>query len=438
MKKILTKTLCFLICAVFFVTALAGCSGTGKPLLTYESVKLTDATFNLFLSRIKGTVASASNAGVEALYSSYWDVSVAADGTTRGDAYKLQVLNDAKSYVAALYEFDRLGLKLPQSYIDEIDKELSELVEYDADGSKTAFNAILSEYGANYDVLREAYILEAKLAYLNEYLYGTSGDKISDEMIEEYYESNYFRFKHIFLYTYSLVYAEDADGKEIYYVNDGSGRIAYDTSAFKRRDGSGAVVTDKNGDTVYETADGRIAYDKINGKRQPVYDENGYVMTRPFTESELIEVSDYATRIMDKLENEEGNYTLFDSFVENYSEDEGSLKYTNGFYMTKDSNYDSPEVIEALLDMKEGEIRKVYSEYGIHIVMRYKLDEGGYKDDKNSDFFISTKTGTYTFLPILMSELIAKRLEPIKALVNVDEALYETIDIKQVGANFYY
>lgn len=438
MKKILTKTLCFLICAVFFVTALAGCSGTGKPLLEYESVKLTDATFNLFLSRIKGTVASASNAGIEALYSSYWDVAVAADGTTRGDAYKLQVLNDAKSYVAALYEFDRLGLKLPQSYIDEIDKELSELVEYDADGSKTAFNAILSEYGANYDVLREAYILEAKLAYLNEYLYGTSGDKISDEMIEEYYESNYFRFKHIFLYTYSLVYTEDADGKEIYYVNDGSGRIAYDTSAFKRRDGSGTVVTDKNGDTVYETADGRIAYDKINGKRQPVYDENGYVMTRPFTESELIEVSDYATRIMDKLENEEGNYTLFDSFVENYSEDEGSLKYTNGFYMTKDSNYDSPEVIEALLDMKEGEIRKVYSEYGIHIVMRYKLDEGGYKDDKNSDFFISTKTGTYTFLPILMSELIAKRLEPIKALVNVDEALYETIDIKQVGANFYY
>ena len=438
MKKILKKTVCIIISAVLLITALTGCSALGNPLLEYESVTLTDATFNLFLSRIKGTVASASNAGAEALTSAYWDATVASDGATRGDVYKAQVLSDAKSYVAALYEFDRLGLSLPDSYIEEIDTQLAELVEYDADGSKTAFNAILAEYGANYDVLRESYILEAKLAYLNEYLYGTRGEKIGDEVIEEYYEDNYFRFKHVFFYTYALVYAEDEDGKEIYYVPDSGGSIAYDKTAMKRRDEAGNVVTDRNGDVVYETADGFIAYDKENGKRQPVYDENGYVMTRQFTQNELIAVSDHATLLMEELRGEEGNYTLFDSFVENYSEDEGSVAYTNGFYMTKDSNYDAPEVIDALLSMEEGEVKKVYSDYGIHIVMKYELDEGGYADKKNSDFFISTSTGTYSFLPALMSELLAKRLEPTKALITVDSELYDTIDIKNVGANFYY
>ena len=438
MKNILKKTACLALCAVLLVTGLTGCSSLGKPLLEYESVALTDATFNLFLSRIKGTVASASNAGAEALTSAYWDATVSADGKTRGDAYKAQVLSDAKSYVAALYEFDRLGLKLPNSYIEEIDAQLSELVEYDADGSKTAFNAILAEYGANYDVLRESLLLEAKLSYLNEYLYGSRGEKISDEVIEEYYQSKYFRFKHIFFYTYSLVYREDEDGKEIYFIPDSGGSIAYDTTALKRRDESGAVVTDKNGDVVYETSDGFIAYDRENGERQPVYDENGYIMTRAFTEKELIEVSDHATLLMEKLEGEEKNYTLFDSFVENYSEDEGSVAYDNGFYMTAQSNYDSPEVISALAEMKEGEIRKVYSDYGIHIVMKYELDEGGYADSRNSDFFISTSSGTYTFMPTLMSELLAKRLEPIRANVTVDEKLYESIDIKYIGANFYY
>ncbi len=436
MKKILKKAASLALCTLLLIATLVGCASLGKPLLEYESVNITDATFMLFLSRIKGTVASASNAGVEALTSAYWDATVASDGTTRGDAYKAQVLSDAKAYVAALYEFDRLGLKLPDSYVDEIDAELSELVELDAEGSKTAFNAILSEYGANYDVLREAYLLEAKLSYLNEYLYGLRGEKISEEVISEYYENNYFRFKHVFFYTYALVYVEDEDGKEIYYAADG--RIAYDTTAQKRRDDTGAVATDKNGDVIYETADGFIAYDMQNGKRQPVYDENGYIMTRAFTQKELIEVSDHATLLMEELDGEEGNYALFDSFVESYSEDEGSVAYKNGFYMTAESNYDSPEVIEALLDMEEGEIRKVYSDYGIHIVMKYELDEGGYADKKNSDFFISNSTGTYAFLPTLRSELIAQRLEPIKALVTVDEELYKTIDIKQVGANFYY
>ena len=258
------------------------------------------------------------------------------------------------------------------------------------------------------------------------------------ELMEEYYQANYVRFKHIFFYTYTPVYETDSDGNDIYFSDIQSKKVAYDTTAYKRRDADGKEVKDENGSVVYETADGKIAYDKKNGQRLPVYDANGYVITRDFTKEELIAVSDHVTLIMEELEGKEGNYTLFDSYVENYSEDEGSLTYTNGFYMTAESNYESPEVLEAVCEMKEGEIRKIYSDYGIHIVMKYELDKNGYAKTENSDFFVNTKTGYFVFIDKLMSMLISERLAPVLDDVQVDKKRYSVISIKDLGANFYY
>ena len=170
----------------------------------------------------------------------------------------------------------------------------------------------------------------------------------------------------------------------------------------------------------------------------PVYDEKGYVVTREFTQQELIEVSDHATLLMEELKNNEGNYTLFDTYVEKYSEDEGSLKYSNGFYMTAESNYDSPEVLSAVCEMECGEIRKIYSDYGIHIVMKYELEENGYAKTENSDFFVNANTGTLVFMNKLMSILLTERLSSLKNEVEVDKERYAAISIKDIGANFYY
>ena len=227
-------------------------------------------------------------------------------------------------------------------------------------------------------------------------------------------------------------------GNDIYYLDTYAKKVAYDTSAFKRRTSDGSEAKDKNDDVIYETADGKIAYDKKNGTRAPIYDDNGYIVTRKFTQEELISVNDDATLIMEELEGNEGNYTLFDTYVENYSEDEGSLKYTNGFYMTAESNYDSPEVLEAVLEMKVGEIRKIYSEYGIHIVMKYELDKNGYAKTDNSDFFVSVSTGNFVFINELMTILLNERLASSISKVEVNKESYNNISIKNLGANFYY
>ena len=70
------------------------------------------------------------------------------------------------------------------------------------------------------------------------------------------------------------------------------------------------------------------------------------------TTEELITLSDKVQSIMETEAREE-EYALFDSLVEKYNEDEGMDNYPNGYYLTENSDYDAPEVIEALFEMAQ-------------------------------------------------------------------------------------
>ncbi len=418
------------------ITAFAGCSSKGKTLMELEGEKLSVNIFQLYLSRMKGTVSSSY--GSESLQSSFWDTIMDTSGTTYNDYFKAQVLEEAKLYLAALYAFEQEGLKLPDSTVDAIESEIDELIENDANGSKNEFNSILSKYGVNYKMLKEAKIIEAKISYLNDYLLGTDGSKISPTLIEEYYQNNYARFKQVFIYTYALVYETDENGDEVWYDENDNKKISYDKTQKRKTDENGAEIKDKNGDFIYVNEDGKIAYNKVNAKRNPILDEDGYQKTRKYTEEELIKASDYAQLILEKCE--EDNFTLFDTMVENYSEDSGMTQYPNGYYITADSNYDSKEVVEAVFDMEVGEIRRVNSDYGIHLVMKYENEEGGYADTDNKDFFVDSQTGSYIFMSKLKNYVLAEYIKQKGYMdkIVIDEALLATVDIKSVDPNFYY
>ena len=87
--------------------------------------------------------------------------------------------------------------------------------------------------------------------------------------------------------------------------------------------------------------------------------------------------------------------------------------------------------------MKDGEVRIVHSEYGIHIVMKYALDEGGYSSADNKLFFRDAE-GTYLFLEDLKNQLLAEKLKPYKDKIVIDDGLIEGIDIKSASPNYYY
>ena len=430
------RAVALIVVCVMLVTALVGCSSTGKTAIELEDSKISINLYMLLLSRMKGNLASSYAFGSQALKASFWDTIMdATTGKTYDEYYTEMVLDSAKTYIAALALFDELGLKLPKSYTDEIDKELDELITNDGGGSKNAFNSILAEYGANYKVLREAFIMEAKISYLNDYLFGADGSKIAAQLIEDYYQQTYVRFRHIFFYTSTPVYVTDDNDEVIYYKDNEFKNIAYDKENGTKKEENGKVLKDKNGDIIFFTTDGKIAYDKEKGIPKPQRDSNGKVITAKLSAEELKALQDKTTLMVEQLEK--GNYTLFDSYVEKYGEDEGMLQYPGGYFLTEKSDYDSPEVIEALFDMQEGEIRKVYSDYGIHIVMKYELEDGGYAKKENADFFYTSK-GELSFLSDLKQMLLAEYLEKYKENIKMDDDLIKSVSMKSIGANFNY
>lgn len=437
--KLLKRILAMALALIFTLTCFVGCSSLGKTMMELDGVELSVNLFQLYLSRMKGTLCSSYHFGSQGLKDSFWDTVMNADGTTYNDFYTDSVLESAKTYLAALYVFEERDLKLPDSYVDEIDAEMKRLVDEYADGSKNQFNAILAEYGANYKILREAYIIEAKIEYLNDTLFGADGSLIAGNLVEDYYQATYRRFKQVFLYTYDYVYEKDQKGDEIYYRSDG--RIAYDTEkGTQKTDANGNPVYDANGDIIYTYMDDkgitRVAYDTEKGERKIKTDANGNGLIDTLPQDELQQLEYDAVQIMDMAKS--GDFTGFDSLVSRYSEDAGMEKYPNGYYLTATTDYDSPEVVEKLFQMEVGEVAKVSSEYGIHIIMRYENEEGAYSKKENSDFFVSVDTGKYVFIEDMKKSLLSQYLAQFKEKIVVDDALLSTADIKRIGANFYY
>jgi hypothetical protein len=439
MKKV-QKIIALALSVIMLLACLVSCASSGKALMTLEDQSISLNIFKLYLSRMKGNLASSYSFGTSALTSDFWDtVMNVSNGQTYNDYYTSKVLEDTKTYLAALYLFEQRGLKLPKEYEDEIDEEMKRLVKEEADGSKSEFNAMLAAYGVNYKMLREAYIIEAKIAYLRDDLFGSDGSKIASNLVEDYYNNNYRRFKQIFYATYDYAYKTDSNGDDIYY--DSNGKVAYDVKkGTVKKNEKDEVVKDKNGDAIYVLEDGKtVAYDTVAGKRKNITDSNGNDVTKPMSAEQIKSVIDKANLVMD--ETVKGDTGLFDALVSDTdvaNEDLGMNEYPNGYYMTKSTDYYSPEVVEALFEMEIGEIRTVRSEYGIHIMMRYENEKGGYMLDDNSDFFVSTTGNGYIFMTDLMNTLFSQYLAQYIPNIKVDEALLEGVDMKSVGANYHY
>ena len=433
------RVICVAVILAMIACSLISCGGTGKPLLTLGNNSISVNLFELYLTRAKGMLV-ASEFGDSAKNDDFWETWIDLyDKKTYNTHYTELVLEDAKQYLAAMAAFEEHGLELPKSYIDKIDASLEEMILNEANGSKSAFNAILAHYGANYDILREAYIIEAKIEYLRNELFGENGSKIGANIIDDYYKETYARFKQVFLYTYEFVYDEDSNGDTVYYRNETS-RISYDTAKTPKLDKDGVQMLDKNGDYIYvytdEDGNERIAYKKEGASPKQQYDSTGEPKIRYYKDSdpEMKIVDSDANAIL--AEAKEGDYKGFDILVAEYSE--GSDDYPNGYYVSQYSSYEAINVIDEVFKMKVGEVKKIPSNYGIHIVMRYELEDGAYTFEENEDLFISTKTGTYIFMSELIDKLLYEYLEDYKSKITIDAELLKTVDIKSVDINYYY
>ena len=193
--------------------SLAGCSSKGKTLVSLDKYKITTNIYQLMLSQQKGKMANY----IYSLYRDYnsekfWGTTIdMATQMTNEEYYNEAVLEKAKNFLCAMKLYDELkaekaDFKMPASYKDNIDAAIKDFIEYDGEGSKSKFNAILSAYGINLDMLEDFLIMEAKAAYVVDYLYGSDGSKIGEAVKEEYFNNNYVSCKQILIQKFYYIY----------------------------------------------------------------------------------------------------------------------------------------------------------------------------------------------------------------------------------------
>lgn len=394
--KIVRKITALLLSLLMIAASFISCSGYGTPVMELGGTEITANMIEFWLSRYKAQFVHYYGDTICEQYDldnidQFWPiVSDPETGKTFDDVMSGFIYENAQTYLCSLYLFEQYGLSLPAETVKEVDAVMEELLEQYASGSKSEFNALLSNYGINYKLLRELYLIDEKVDYLQDHLFGPGGTLgVTSVDKENYYQENYVRMRQICIF-----------------INE-------------------CPEMDENGDYVKDT--------------------DGYVQYRDMTATETQEARARADAAMNKIKNG----AAFQDVLSEYDENTADDAYPNGIYMSADSALGTDAALEtiytALKEMKDGEIKLIETETGLHIVEKLELDEGAYDKEINSDFFSfwDAETGSnMTFEQFLMDPLfldyIAESLEKFSADVKIDEELLKKYKLSTVEANYYY
>ena len=427
----------FLMLTLCLCSVLSSCASRGEPMMSLADKTLTVNTYQLLLSRMKGTL---DYYGYDVDDESFWKTIVAADGSTYDDYFCATILEEAYHYLISDYLFDREGLIMTAEREAEVDALIDAMIK--TAGSKTALNSELKDFGVNCEMLRDVYILEEKIEMLREHLYGKDGEKIDETVKQEYMEENYVAFGQIFLASYYYVTELDKNKDTIYYTSDKKDKIAYDTEAGEIRTNEfGKVDTDKFGDPVYYTEDGKIAYDVKNGKVAYVYvkDKDGKpteeIQTALYSDEKQGEIYDLATSYAEACG---GDLDKFLEYAEIYGEGEDNGEYmylrVSGSYYGAQSDAASylDDIAKQVTKMKVGDCAVVKSDYGCHVVFKYDYEQGAYAKEEYSDVFAD-------FVDSLIGSLYAEKCAEYEGEVTIDSGVHSSAPtMSTVGSNKLY
>ena len=124
MKKTLLRLTLALLSLLLCLSSLAACASKGETLLTLEKdgikVTLSANEYQLMLTRVKGTL---SQYQYDVNSYTFWAQQDKYDGTnfqTLDQFYKDSVLNNCRTYLVALYLFEKEGLELSDASIESV------------------------------------------------------------------------------------------------------------------------------------------------------------------------------------------------------------------------------------------------------------------------------------------------------------------------------
>lgn len=366
MKKRISKLIALTLCAVFLTLSLPSC-GKETVIMSYKDYTVNENYYIYWLSRFKANFIY-NYSDVEDS-DEYYDSVISEDGRTANQVMT-DISDDAvKNYLVSEYLCDVYGLKLTDAILESIDSELERILTEQADGSKSVFNGIAADYGINYKMLRDIYIIETK-----------------SSMFYEFYTQNYIK---------PSIKTED---KENFCKNDyAKADFIYISTEFK-------FNVDENGNYIYdETGSYRLPYTADEKKAQ------------------LAKVSEVEGKL---------NGTNFNSLRTEYNEDPAADQYTNGYYFYAEMPYNQT-VLNAVLTMSPGEIKRIDCEYGVYFMRRLSTENDAYTKDENSDFFDDFETR-------LIDSIFNEMMEAELAKVVINEEAKKDITIKTVKPCVYF
>ncbi|MBO5293902.1 MAG: hypothetical protein J6B71_01445 [Clostridia bacterium] len=454
MKKTLLRLTALLTACLLLLLTATACASQGKALLTLEKdgikVSLSVNLYQLMLSRAKGNlVANGITAnGITADQDAFWNYSAKFDGEniqTQDEYYLASVLNTCRNYLVVLYLFEKEGLTLSSAAEEEIEDRLEELILTDGEGSKTKLNALLSTYGVNYNMIKEAYLLEAKADAVRTHLFGTNASLVDKQIKDEYLNENYVHFRQIFLANYDYVYETDEFVDVILYQTETgkTNRVYYDTeNGVAGKNADGTSILDDNGDVVYFIKDSNQTEIAYNPKGEPnrllTADGKSY-QTKKMTVEELEALTKRAEELCASLQG--ASSAKFEEAIAKESTDTvEESEYDDGYYLQKNYDYSAmgndyahlETVVEKLNTMQVGDVALVAAPTGYNIIMKYAHTDAAYEKEQNESW-------ASTFYADLVEELFLDRCQALYDNIVLNTELLATVpSMKEIVPNYYY
>lgn len=438
-RGFIVKSVCLVLAVVMLGAMLCACTPESEkeevadPILSYGDYEISLGLYQLMLSRMKGTLAR--NRYDITVTSDFWTKPhPLGEGMTNEEYYNKTILENCRNYLAAMVIFDEEELSLSDDVIASIEEEIEFYIDYDAEGSVANFDKKLGDYGTNSDELRQIYLIEAKYQAVISWLYGANASKIADNVKEDYYEENYYRFKQILVANFYYEFQKDENGDTIYFSPE-NGLPLYDEKGKYLYDEKGNRICDSFGAEIRFDEEGNRLYDKENGYTAPTTDEKGDAIKHYYSDVEMEARLKEAQNLVNSANG--GNYHVLESEAEKWQLYEGATDYyADGYYISdiESAGYDEYliDILKNLKEMDDGEARMVESESGYHVIMKYELDDKKYADKEYSEWFAN-------FNQSLVTKLFLDRCSDFYSDIKTNEDnLKKAESIKYIGVNYNY
>ena len=347
-------------------------SKKSKAAVIYETSLIGREEASFFVGYYKMLyMASLTRSGVSEVEDtlSFWNKTDPDENKTYGEILSEGAEDYLRQIAVASYLYDR-ATSLTKAEKERISSACKELVNFRADGDKSVFETLVSDYGFSYAALCRAAEMLYKANSLGAVLYGEDGKNIAN--YPEYAEEYLNKYTHVKLLIIRT--------EQTFVVDE-----------------NGEKVADENG--VYKLAP--LSADAKAKRLALISEIRGYIDAIGTDKAQM-------------------GATMFNTYLEAHDEEDKNMR-ADGYYF-KDGTYYTAEfsraysdkIINKAYEMSLDSFAEVELDYGVCFIYKYQPTAKAYLNSPSEDCFID-------FYSLAANELLVKNIDKYTAEVTFTE-----------------